>query len=101
MILKALSKLLRKAADDIDGGNCDMSEAEAMGVFEQVKDLQGENAHLSKYQACKFLNVSRPTFDRMVADGEIPKGEKRAGFKELSWRRKDLQDAAQKRGRKA
>lgn len=49
-----------------------------------------EMKKLSKYQACKYLNVSRATFDNYVRDKKIPKGRKQQGFKELFWYKKDL-----------
>lgn len=40
--------------------------------------------------------VSRATFDNYVREGIIPRGEKVAGFKELSWSKKDLDDYIKK-----
>lgn len=45
---------------------------------------------MSKYEACQYLNISRATFDNYVREGKLPKGTKEAGFKELSWSRKEL-----------
>lgn len=47
---------------------------------------------LSKYAACKYLNVSRATFDNYVRSGKLPRGEHEAGFKELSWNKKTLDE---------
>lgn len=51
---------------------------------------------LSKEEACKFLNVSRATFDLHVNLGNIPKGRKRTGFKELVWYKDELQKCVQR-----
>lgn len=45
---------------------------------------------LSKYQVCKYLKISRATFDNYVKAKKIPKGRKQIGFKELFWYKKDL-----------
>ena len=37
----------------------------------------------SKYQSCKYLGISRATFDRYVKEGLIPPGKKQQGFKEI------------------
>jgi len=36
------------------------------------------------------LNISRSTFDKLVKEGKLPKGKKRMGFKELSWKKEEL-----------
>lgn len=89
-ISKLLSNMLRTVADNIDAGNTNLSEEELFDVFEQMKELNEGNSSLSLYEACKYLNVSRATFYRMVAEGKIPSGKKRQGFNELSWKRSDL-----------
>jgi predicted DNA-binding transcriptional regulator AlpA len=55
--------------------------------------MTNKNKRLSKYKACEYLNMSRATFDNYVREGKIPKGKKEAGFKELSWTKKELDDA--------
>ena len=52
---------------------------------------------LSKYQACQKLNVSRATFDNLVREGIIPRGEKVIGFKELFWNEKTLDEVIKSR----
>lgn len=47
---------------------------------------------LSKYAACEYLNVSRATFDNYVREGKLPRGKHEAGFKELSWDKKTLDE---------
>ena len=37
-----------------------------------------------------YLDVSRSTFDKLVKDGKLPKGQKKMGFKELSWTKEQL-----------
>lgn len=45
---------------------------------------------MSKTMACEYIGKSRATFDNYVKLGLIPKGIKEDGFKELSWRKSDL-----------
>lgn len=90
MIKKLLSKALHKLADDLDGGNCNMSEEEMMEIFEHVIQTQNSNSHLTKEQACRFLGISQPTFNRRVAEGKIPKGRKEAGCNQLFWSKSEL-----------
>lgn len=85
-IKKLLSNELRKVADKIDAGTCEMSVDEAMSIVNMLT-----HEPLSKEESCKFLNVSRATFDLHVGLGNIPKGRKRTGFKELVWYKDELQ----------
>lgn len=52
---------------------------------------------ISKYKACNELGISRATFDKYVAEGKLPKGKSTAGFKELSWTMKDINDFKKRR----
>lgn len=51
---------------------------------------------VSKYQACKLVNCSRATFDNLVKAKKLPKGRKQAGFKELFWKRSEIEKFLQK-----
>ena len=55
-----------------------------------IKGFVDKEKRLSKYEACRYLNVSRATFDNYVRAGKLPRGKHVAGFKELSWSYKDL-----------
>lgn len=52
--------------------------------------IADKDRRVSKYEACRYLNMSRAKFDRYVADGRLPHGRKTAGFKELSWSLSEL-----------
>lgn len=88
---KLLVKELRKAADKLEAGTCELSMDEAMHLAETLAHIP-----LSKEDACKFLNVSRPTFDLHVSLGNIPKGRKKTGFKELVWYKDELQKCVER-----
>lgn len=78
--------------DDIDAGNTNITEEEAIQLAATLKEYTDKTKRLSKYQACQYLNVSRATFDNYVRAGKLPRGKHEAGFKELSWSKKDLDD---------
>ena len=90
-VIKILANELRKAADRLDTGEC------AIGM-DAAEDILGMLVHIpmSKVQAYEFLNVSRATFDNMVAIGEIPKGRKEKGKKELVWYKDELQECVKR-----
>ena len=85
-MMKIIKDLLIKIINDIDTGSAD----ECNEVIEYLTEITNKNEKLSKYQACKYLKVSRATFDNYVRAGKIPKGRKQIGFKELYWYKKDL-----------
>ena len=89
-MLRAIRSLLLKIVDNIDAGNSNLSEDEALQAIDYLKKLTNKEKRLSKYEACRYLNVSRATFDNYVRAGRLPRGKHEAGFKELSWTQKDL-----------
>ena len=96
-MLKILRSLLLKIVDDIDAGNSNISdEEELMKAIDVIKELTNKEKGLSKYKACQYLNISRATFDNYVRAGRLPKGVHEAGFKELRWYKKDLDNFIRK-----
>ena len=89
-MLKTIRHLLVKVIKDIDAGNSNISEKEALEIIEYLKVLSNKEKRLNKYASCKYLNISRATFDNYIREGKLPKGRKDEGFKELSWSIKDL-----------
>ena len=87
-----IRKLLLDVVDEIDAGNSNLTEEEALKAIETLKTFTNKDKRLSKYAACKYLNVSRATFDNYVREGKLPKGKHDIGFKELSWSIKDLDE---------
>lgn len=84
-----IRKLLQNLIDDFDAGNTNIDEEEAIKIAGILSEFRKDNG-ISKYAACKYLNISRATFDRLVLEGKLPKGEHKQGFKELFWYKKDL-----------
>ena len=91
IIAKWVSKTLREIADKIDSGNCELDNEQAMYIMSTI----GHEA-MSKDSACSYLNISRSKFDSLVADGKLPKGKKRRGFKEKIWFKDELSDILNK-----
>ena len=89
-MVSVLQKLLRKIDQDIDAGNSNITEEEALEIVEILKEYTRRDAPMSKYQAFTYLNISRATFDNLVKEGKLPEGQKVAGFKELFWYKRDL-----------
>lgn len=73
-MLKVIRELLLKIVDNIDSGNSNISEDEAIQTIKYLRNFTDREQVLSKYQACEYLNVSRATFDNYVRDGLLPKG---------------------------
>lgn len=86
---RIIRNLLQGIIDDLDAGNTNINEEEAIEVAKVISELRKDNG-ISKYAACEYLNISRATFDNYVREGKIPKGKHEIGFKELRWYKKDL-----------
>lgn len=87
-MLKLIRNLLQQIIDDIDSGNSNISQDDQQEVLSLIQKFTSKE--LSKLEAADYLGISRATFDNYVHNGWIPKGTKRMGFKELSWRKCDL-----------
>lgn len=95
-MINLIKEYLLKLVDNIDAGNSNLTEDETIKLISVLKELTDRERRLSKYESCRYLNVSRATFDNYVRAGKLPRGEHIAGFKELSWSRKDLDEFIQK-----
>ena len=90
-LIKLVVKTLRETADNLDAGNSELSESEAM-------DIIGVLCHrsMSKAQACEYLNVSPSYFGDLIRTKQMPKGRKVVGYKELRWYQDELDDCAKR-----
>lgn len=91
-MIDIIKKYLLKIVDDIDAGNSNLTEGEAVEMADTLKRLTDRQKRLSKYEVCRYLNMSRATFDNYIREGKLPKGTKEVRFKELSWSRKELDE---------
>lgn len=89
-MLRVIRTLLQKILDDIDAGNSNINETDAIEIVKVLSEYTRKDKGISKYAACEYLNISRATFDDYVREGKIPKGKHEIGFKELRWYKKDL-----------
>jgi predicted site-specific integrase-resolvase len=89
-MLQVIKEELIKITNNIDSGNSNISEEDAIKIMKILKEYSNKDVKLSKYQAYRYLNISRATFDNYVRNGKIPHGKKEAGFKEKFWIKKDL-----------
>lgn len=87
-MLKILRNLLEQLINDIDSGNSNINKEQELEIVQFIQKFTSKE--LSKLEAADYLGISRATFDNYVNNGWIPKGTKRMGFKELSWRKCDL-----------
>lgn len=88
--IEILRKVLQNIIDNIDCGNSNVSDETCDELLTIINKATNTQNKLSKYQACKYLNISRATFDNWVREGKLPKGIKEQGFKELFWVKEDL-----------
>lgn len=89
-MLQTIKAILLSIVDDIDSGNSNIDDKEALQIARSLREIVRKDIPMSKYQAFTFLGMSRAKFDNLVREGKIPKGKKVAGFKELRWFEKDL-----------
>lgn len=88
--IELLKIVLQQIINSIDSGNSNISEEECDELLDTINKATNTQNKLSKYQACKYLGISRATFDNWVREGRIPKGIKEQGFKELFWTKESL-----------
>ena len=99
-MLKVIRNLLQNIIQDIDAGNSNISENDAIEIVKALSEYTRKDKGISKYSACEYLNISRATFDRYVAEGKLPKGKHEIGFKEKFWLKKDLDEYIKKMSNK-
>lgn len=90
ILIQQIRNILSSIIEDIDAGNSNISDQEAVELMEHLSSVTNRREKLSIYQACRYLGVSRATFDNYVRDGKLPKGRKQAGFRELFYYKSDL-----------
>lgn len=94
--MKIVKDLLLLFVKRIDNGDCNINNEEAEELITVMRKYTDKDERMSKYQACKYLHISRATFDNYVSYGWIPRGIHQQGFKELYWLKKDLDEFKRK-----
>lgn len=96
-MLGVIRKMLVCLIEDIDAGNSNLSEEDCLKVIGVIKEYANTDIEFSKYQAYTYLNVGRATFDNMVREGKLPRGKRVAGFKELRWSKREIDEYVRRR----
>lgn len=88
IVKKNFVKTLKEITDNIEAGNSEIDEEQAVAIMETV-------AHkpLSREGSARYLNMSTRRFGALVKAGLLPKGRKRSGFKEKVWYKDELKTA--------
>lgn len=90
MITKeVLGEALVAIGKRVKSGKCELSIEQMESIFAEIE--RSVDIPMSKESACAYLGISRSTFDARVAEGLLPKGKHRRGFKELVWYKRELQ----------
>ena len=63
MLEKEVKSALLNIVESIDVGNSKIDGEAALEIIELANKLTNTKNKLSKYQACKYLHISRATFD--------------------------------------
>lgn len=87
-MIQLIKTALQQLLNDMDSGNTNIDENQQLELIQILQKIN--TRELSKIEAANYIGVSRATFDNYINRGLIPKGQKRQGFKELSWNKYDL-----------
>lgn len=88
-----LINLLQQKVDDLKVGNSNIDEDGCLKVLHALDLISNGDTVMSKVEACDYLGISRSSFDLLVSDGFIPKGQKlHEGSKSLFWYKSVLDD---------
>lgn len=90
--LQVIDDMIMELHNRIKSGRCLTNKQQAQRAIDFLHLIANKDEAVSKYDAARYVGVSRSTFDRFVAEGKLPKGEKRVGWKELAWFPKDLDE---------
>ena len=81
-ILELVKANLKQIINDIDCGNSEINEEQAHEILSLINKVTVPTNKYSKEQSCKYLHLSRATFDRYIKSGLVPEGRSEVGFKE-------------------
>lgn len=84
--MNLLPTLLIQLAQDFQN----LSPEDEDKLIRFVINLLHPDQIMSKVLCCEYLGISRSTFDNLIKNGYIPKGEKIEGFTELVWHKYQL-----------
>lgn len=90
-MIKIIKNLLLKIISDIDSGNSNITENDAIKIIQLLKDYTDTTQYYNRTQAAKYLHCSIQSFDIYRKEGKIPEGIKQAGGVK-QWTKKQLDD---------
>ncbi len=79
-VRKEIGRLFIDTGNKIIAGNCVWNDEQMIEACNLIGHIP-----VSKEEARIGLDVSRATFDNLIAENKLPKGRKESGFKELRW----------------
>lgn len=85
-VKRTILKILKDTYDKIENDTCGLDDEEIIAIAKNLTHVR-----LNIEETCKHLNCSRPTLNRMIADGRIPKPYKKLGG-EKYWYQDELDD---------
>lgn len=90
-MLKVIKNLLLKIIDNIDTGNSNITEDQAIEIIKVIKNYTDTTQLYNRTQAAKYLHCSVQSFDLYRKEGKIPEGIKQAGGVR-QWTKQQLDD---------
>lgn len=87
-----LTDLLEGVTTALRSGNSHLTDSQCETALDALHTVLSPD--VSKYDAMRIMGVERTKFNELVAESKIPKGEHRAGFKELHFNRHKVEKAA-------
>ncbi len=88
--LVAIDAILLELHERIISGRCLTNHMQNQLFLDLLHHIADKDEFCPKYAACRYIGISRATFDRLVIAGKLPKGKKIAGWKELIWSYREL-----------
>ena len=90
-MINVIKKLLLAIIDNIDAGNSNISEQEAIELINVIKKYTDTTQYYNRTQAAKHLHCSIQSFDLYIKEGKIPEGTKQTGGVK-QWTKQQLDD---------
>lgn len=86
---------LELITDNLKAGNSNINEDEAIELIDVINHFTNREDLITKYEACKYLNISRATFDNYVREGKLPRGKKMIGSVAKFYTKKELDECVE------
>lgn len=94
-MINIIKNLLLNIIDNIDAGNSNITEQEAIELIDVIKKYTDTTQYYNRTQAAKYLHCSIQSFDLYRKESKIPEGIKQAGGVR-QWTKQQLDDFIKK-----